>query len=110
MNNNENQQQGQTPSFLKNTLGINIRSLGLHLHELKILQGSFENKPDLLALAESWMTESDDPENFNLERFQPIERFSRKEAKRRSEVFQPIESLLRKDAERRSRGGGSVIL
>ena len=40
---------------------MNIRSLGLHLNELKILLGSFANKPDIIAITESWMTENDDP-------------------------------------------------
>ena len=92
MNNNENQLQGQTPSFLRSILGMNIRSLGLHLNELKVILGSFANKPDMIAITESWMTENDDPENYSLD----------------LEGYQLIESFPRKDAKRRS-GGGSVI-
>ena len=83
MNNNEDQQQGQTP-FLRGLLGMNRRSLGLHLNEMKILLGSFENKPDLKAITEPWMRECDDPKNFNSEKFQSVESFPRKDAKRRS--------------------------
>ena len=72
MNNNENQLQGQTPSFLRSVLGMNIRSLGLHLNELKIFLGSFANKPDIIAITDTWMTENDDPDNYNLEGYQPI--------------------------------------
>ena len=90
LNNNENQLQGQTSSFLRSILGMNKRSLGLHLNELKILLGSFANIPDIIAITESWLTENDDPENYNLEGYQPIESFPRKDAKHRS-------------------GGGSVI-
>ena len=84
MNNNENQLRGQTPSFLRSILGMNIRSLGLHLNELKVSLVSFANIPDIKAITESWMTENDDPENNNLEGYQPIESFPRKDAKRRS--------------------------
>ena len=82
MNNNENQLQ--TPSFLRSILGLNIRSLRLHLYELKILLGSFANKSDIIAITESWMTKNDDPEKYNLQGYQPIESFPRKDAKRRS--------------------------
>ena len=63
---------------------MNLRSLGLHLNELKKLLGSFAYKPDIIAITESWMIENDDPENYNLERYQPIESFPRKNVKRRS--------------------------
>ena len=63
---------------------MNIRSLGLHLNEMKILLESFENKLDIIAIIESWMTERDDPENFNLEGCKPKESLPRKDAKRRS--------------------------
>ena len=63
---------------------MNIRSLGLHVNELNVISGSFANKPDIIAITESWMRENDDPENYNLEGYQPIESFPRKDAKRRS--------------------------
>ena len=37
-----------------------------------------------MAITESWMTEIDNLENYNLEGYQPTESFPRKDAKRRS--------------------------
>ena len=74
---------------------MNIRSLGLPVNELKIVIGLFANKPDIIAITESWTTENDDPENYNLEGYQPIESFPRKHAKRSSGGYRYVKTGIR---------------
>ena len=63
---------------------LNVRCLSYHLDELKVLLASLDQKPDVIALTETWMTVDDDTSDYKLERYQPIEANPRKEAKRRS--------------------------
>ena len=65
-------------------LRLNVRCLNYHLHEFKVLLASFDQKPDVIALTETWMTVDDDTSDYKLEGYQPIEANPRKEAKRRS--------------------------
>ena len=65
-------------------LGLNGRCLSYHLYELKVLLASLDQKPDVIALIETWMTVHDDTSDYKLEGYQPIEAHPRKEAKRRS--------------------------
>ena len=37
-----------------NVLGENIRSLGFHYDQLKILLETFERKPEILIITETW--------------------------------------------------------
>ena len=77
----ENQLQTQSHTVYKSILGMNIQSLGFHLNELKILLENLEDKPDMIAITETWMTENDDPNEFFLEGYQPIKSFPREDAK-----------------------------
>ena len=65
-------------------LGLNVRCLSYHLDEFKFLLASLDQKPDVIALTETWMTVDDDTPDYRLEGYQPIEANPRKEAKRRS--------------------------
>ena len=65
-------------------LGLNVRCLSYHLDEFKVLLASLDQKPDVIALTETWMTVDDDMSDYKLEGYQPIEANARKVAKRRS--------------------------
>ena len=49
-----------------------------HQDDLKTLLETFRTKPDLLALTETWMTEDEDRETYNLKDHQHIESNLRK--------------------------------
>ena len=72
-------QKSQTTSCF---LGLNVRCLSYHLDELKVLVASLDQKPDVIALTETWMTVDDDTSDYKLEGYQPIEANPRKEPKR----------------------------
>ena len=74
-------QKSKTSSCL---LGLNVGCLSYHLDEFKVLLASLDQKPDVIALTETWMTVDDDTSDYKLEGYQPIEANPRKEAKRRS--------------------------
>ena len=84
LNDTENQSLVPFENESKTILGMNIRSLSKHLNELEILLQTLEHKPEIIAITESWMTESDDMEDFNITGYQPLESTPRKNAKRRS--------------------------
>ena len=65
-------------------LGPNVRCLSYHLDELNILLTSLDQKPEVMALTETWITADDDASEYKLEGYQPIEANPRIEAKRRS--------------------------
>ena len=65
-------------------LGLNVRYLSYHLDEFKALLASLDQKPDVIALTETWKTVDDNTSDYRLEGYQPIEANPRKEAKRRS--------------------------
>ena len=68
-------------------LGLNVRCLSYHLEELKVLVASLDQKPDVIALTETWMTVDDDTSDYKLNKlkgYQPIEANPRKEATRGS--------------------------
>ena len=46
-------------SRLYTLLGLNIRPLGFHHDEITILLSTFEHKPDVLILTETWIAEND---------------------------------------------------
>ena len=73
--------KGKTSSCF---LGLNVRCLSYHLDEFKVLLASLDQKPDVIAITETWMTVDDDTSDYKLEGYQPIEANPRKEAKRRS--------------------------
>ena len=51
-----------------------IQSLRCHRDDLRIELENYENKPAVIALTETWLTENDDLENdYNMEKYQPIE-------------------------------------
>ena len=65
-------------------LGLNVRCLSYHFDEFKVLLASLDQKPDVIALTETWMTVDDDTSDYKLEGYQLIEANPRKKAKRRS--------------------------
>ena len=65
-------------------LGLNVLCLSFHLDKFKVLLASLDQKPDVIALTETWMTVDDDTSDYKLGGYQPIEANPRKEAKRRS--------------------------
>ena len=67
-----------------NVLGLNIRSLGFHHDQLKILFETFERKPEKLIITETWLTENDPIDRFELDDYQPVESKPRECFKRRS--------------------------
>ena len=83
--NPENQTVAQKSKTSSCFLGFNVRCLSYHLDEFKVLLASLDQKPDVIALTEKWMTVDDDTSVYKLEGYQPIEASPRKEAKRRSD-------------------------
>ena len=67
-----------------NVLGLNIRSLGFHHDQLKILLETLERKPEIVILPETWLTENDPLDELDLDEYQPIESKPREFFKRRS--------------------------
>ena len=67
-----------------NVLGLNIRSLGFHHDQLKKVLETFECKPEILIITETWLTENDSLERFELDDYQPVESKPRECFKRRS--------------------------
>ena len=65
-------------------LGPNVRCLSYHPDEFKVLVASLDQKLDVIALTETWMTVDDDTSDYKLEGYQPIEANPRNDAKRRS--------------------------
>ena len=61
-----------------------FRKIEYHLDELKVLLASLDQKLDVIALTETWMTVDDETSDYKLEGYQPIEANTRREAKRRS--------------------------
>ena len=76
--------QSLAQSRLNTLLGLNIRSLGFHHDELNILLSTFENKPVVLALTETWIAENDPLDEYDILGYQPIESTPRLDCKRRS--------------------------
>ena len=59
-----------------------IQSLRCHRDELKIELENYGNKPAIIALTETWLTENDDLENdYILEKSEPIESKPRLQAR-----------------------------
>ena len=54
-------------------LGLNIQSLRCHRDELLVELDSFNSKPSVIALTETWLTENDNTSTLNLDGYQPIE-------------------------------------
>ena len=67
-----------------NVLGLNIKSFGFHHDQLKILLKTFERKPEILIITETWLTENDPLDRFELDDYQPVESKLRECFKRRS--------------------------
>ena len=67
-----------------NVLGLNIRSLGFHHDQLKILLETFERKPEIVIITETWLTENDPLDRFELDENQPVESKPRECFERRS--------------------------
>ena len=84
LNDIENQSLVPFENESKTILGMNIRSLGKHLSELEVLLETMEHKPEIIAITESWMTQSDDMEDFNITDYQQLESTPLINAKRRS--------------------------
>ena len=65
----------------------NIHSLQCHRDKLKYELENYGNKPAMIALTETWLTENDDLENdYNLEKCQPIESKPRPSGQQRGGV------------------------
>ena len=73
--NKENKTQAQLGTGkIRFVMCTNIQSLRCHRGELKIEVENYGNKPAIIALTETWLTENDYFENdYNLEKNQPIE-------------------------------------
>ena len=71
-------------SCLYALLGFNISSLEFHHDELNILLNSFEHKPVVLALRETWIAENYPLVEYDILEYQPIESTPRLNCKRRS--------------------------
>ena len=84
MFNCKNQLNAQHTKNEHSILGLNIRCLKYHLDEFKVLLDTFDTRPDVIALTETWMTADDDKALLGIEGYQPIEANPRKIAKRRS--------------------------
>ena len=84
LNDTENQSLVPFENESKTILGRYIKSLGKHLNELEILLQTLEHRTEIIALTESWMTESDDMGDFNITDYQPLESTPRRNAKQRS--------------------------
>ena len=54
-------------------LGLNIQSLRCHRDEILVELDSFNSKPSVIALTETWLTENDNTSTLNLDGYQPIE-------------------------------------
>ena len=54
-------------------LGLNIQSLRCHRDELLVELDSFNSKPSVIALTETWLTENDNTSTLNLDGYQHIE-------------------------------------
>ena len=67
--------KGKTSSCF---LGLNVRCLSFHLDEFKVLLASLDQKPDVIALTETWMTVGDETSDYKLEGYQRIEANPRK--------------------------------
>ena len=65
-------------------LGMNIRSLKLHLDELNVMINTLQKKPKLFLITETWIGENEDMDQYDLQGYQPIRSFARTECKRRS--------------------------
>ena len=76
--------QSLAQSRLYTLLGLNIRSLGFHHDELNILLSTFEQKPVVLALTETWIAANDPLGEYDILGYQPIESTPRLNCKRRS--------------------------
>ena len=67
-----------------NVVGLNIRFLGFHHDQIKILLEAFERKPEILIITETWLTENDPADRFELDDYLPVELTPRECFKRRS--------------------------
>ena len=56
----------QTPFFL------NVQSIRAHHDQLSVLIESFDNKPALIGLTETWLSDNDPIGNYNLEGYDNI--------------------------------------
>ena len=65
-------------------LSLNIQSLGFHYAELVVFLETLEKKPDVIALTETWLKDSDQLEDYDLPGYQTIVSKSRNNARRRS--------------------------
>ena len=65
-------------------LGLNIQCLRYHKDELQIFLKSLPSLPQVLAFAETWVSEEDDLYDYNIDGYQPIESKHRHNVKRRS--------------------------
>ena len=54
-------------------LGLNIRSLRKHFHELLVDLSKCKHFPHLILLTEIWLTENDDLSAFNIAGYHPLE-------------------------------------
>ena len=72
----KNQTVAQKSKTTSCFLGLNVRCLSYHIDEL----ASLDQKPEVIALTETWMTVDDDKSDYKLEGYQPIEANLRKEA------------------------------
>ena len=84
LNKNFDVDQSLAHSRLLTLLGLNIRSLGFHHDELNILLNTFEHKPVVLALTETWIAENDPLDEYDILGYQPIESTPRLNCTRRS--------------------------
>ena len=53
-------------------LNLNIRSLKKNFEEYKFLIENLEKTPSVICLTETWLTQKDNPEVFNLPGYHPI--------------------------------------
>ena len=63
-------------------MGLNIQSLRFHHAEQVVFLETIEQKPDVIALTETWLKDSDQLEDYDLPGYQTIVSKSRNNAKR----------------------------
>ena len=73
--NKENQTKGQLGTEkIPFVMCTKIQPLRCHRDDLRIKLKNYENKPAIIALTATWLTENDDIENdYNMEKYQSIE-------------------------------------
>ena len=79
----QNPEYVETRNDFSSVLGLNIRCLDYDFEDFLVLLEALTPKPDIMAITETWTTENDPLEEFQIDGYQPIVSNPREEFKRR---------------------------